>query len=119
MLEAELTFTSGGVLSFCRVSGHAEGVGKTGDGLSDGGFNLLCAAVSVLSRTAARTLEGRPGLTLKGEAPKPGNLWFRLERWDLRDEDWLKGVGSYLLTGFKDLEEEYPRILQLRVTYSE
>ena len=105
MIRASLDFASGGILASCQVCGHA--VGKAP------GENVLCAAVSVLLRTAARTLEQHPDIAISGEASEPGNFWFKIESWPPEQKGWLKGLSDFLVTGFRDLKEEYPEMIEL------
>ena len=110
MIRASLDFASGGILSSCRVTGHACFISQ--DEIKPG-ENVLCAAVSVLLRTAARTLEQHPEIRISGEAPDPGNFWFKIESWPPEQKGWLKGLSDFLVTGFSDLKEEYPEMIEL------
>ena len=100
MVKVFLRLSSEGLLRECRVKGHAESGEK--------GHNLICAAVTVLVRTAVRTLENRNEPGLEGEAPEPGELGFKLNSQDSEPSPRLQGITDFLLTGLLDLQEEYP-----------
>jgi len=82
------------------VSGHASGLQKGG--------NIVCAEVTVLIRTAARLLEGLPGVDLAGGPGKRGEFEIRIDGVDKRKLEYVKAVGDYLIQGIKDLQEEFP-----------
>jgi len=108
LVEIFLDLSADGLLRHCLVRGHAAGKGKGG--------NLVCGAVTVLVRTAARTLESCPGLALEGQAREPGDLQFSLpERFPAGLEGWISGVTDSLLTGLLDIQDEYPRECRLTI----
>jgi uncharacterized protein YsxB (DUF464 family) len=99
VIRIYVTLDGAGVLRACRVQGHA--------GLRSGGADLVCAAVSVLVRTALRTLSGRQGIDVRGAAPERGLLWMET---DYRTEgrDFLAAAGAFLMEGLRSVSEEYP-----------
>jgi uncharacterized protein YsxB (DUF464 family) len=97
-----------GLLASCVISGHAEAGPRGGD--------IVCAAVSVLSRTALRTLSAREGLAVRGEAPGRGE--FRLETGPAAgpaDRAFLAAAGTFLLEGLRSVAAEYPRNCKMTV----
>ena len=88
-----------GVLKSCRVSGHA-GAGKKGS-------DIVCAAVSVLARTAIKVLSEREGITIRGDIPEPGNFCLETE-YNPEDRDFLAAVGSFLIEGLLSVSGEFP-----------
>ncbi|MCL2600945.1 MAG: ribosomal-processing cysteine protease Prp [Treponema sp.] len=106
MVEIEAVLDSDGILRSCRASGHA-GAGRTGN-------DVVCAAVTVLMRTAIRTLSERGGITIRCEAPEPGFLFLEA---DYTGEgcDFLSAVGVFLLEGLASVAEEYPEHCSLSI----
>ncbi|MCL2127433.1 MAG: ribosomal-processing cysteine protease Prp, partial [Treponema sp.] len=60
MIEIEAVLDENGVLKTCKATGHA-GAGRKG-------ADIVCAAVSVLMRTAVRALSGKKGVTVRCDA---------------------------------------------------
>ena len=83
----------------CRASGHA-GAGKAGT-------DIVCAAVSVLMRTAVKTLCEKKGITIRGDAPQPGQLWLEAD-YSAEGRDFLSAAGVFLIEGLRSVAEEYP-----------
>jgi uncharacterized protein YsxB (DUF464 family) len=95
-----------GLLKSCRVSGHA-GAGKRGR-------DLVCAAVSVLARTALKTLSGREGVMVRGGAPERGLFWIETD-FSGGGGDFLAGAGAFLLEGLASVAEEYPDFCEMTI----
>jgi uncharacterized protein YsxB (DUF464 family) len=106
MIEIEAVLDSNGVLKACTVSGHA-GAGKTGS-------DIVCAAVSVLMRTAVRTLSGRKGITIRCNAPEPGFLSLEAG-YTAGGRDFLSAAGVFLTEGLASVAEEYPENCKLSI----
>jgi uncharacterized protein YsxB (DUF464 family) len=88
-----------GLLKSCRVQGHA-GAGKKGS-------DIVCAAVSVLTRTIVRVLSGRKDITIRGSIPGQGN--FRMEaEYTPEGREFLAGAGAFLVEGLLSVSEEFP-----------
>ena len=106
MIEIEAVLDGEGILRSCRASGHA-GTGATG----------VCAAVTVLMRTAVRTLSEREGITIRCDAPEPGFLFLEADYAE-EGRNFLFAAGVFLLEGLMSLAEEYPEncILSIRRT---
>ena len=100
MISISLERSAEGIVLACMAEGHA--------GAADKGVDLICAAVSVLIRTAGRTMESKTGVTLTGGAGKPGFADFRLLSFMEEQTEWLKGLGDSLVTGLLDIQDEYP-----------
>ena len=88
-----------GLLKSCRVSGHA-GAGKRGG-------DIVCAAVSVLSRTFIRVLTGREGVKLRGSIPEQGNFWVETE-YTAEGREFLAAAGAFLTEGLLSVSAEFP-----------
>lgn len=109
MIRATVALGPGGLLEGLELSGH----GAKGEG----GMSVPCAAASALARTAALLLEER-GFGPEGGAGDRGEFRFRLSgrARDEGDRGWLRGVADFLVRGFRDIEEDYPRECALTVT---
>ncbi|MDR2375968.1 MAG: ribosomal-processing cysteine protease Prp [Treponema sp.] len=99
MVRVGVTLDGAGLLTACRVEGHA-GWGRRGR-------DLVCATVSVLARSALRTLSGRRGISLRGAAPERGLLWMEVD-YDAEGRDFLAAVGTFLVEGLQSVSEAYP-----------
>lgn len=105
MIEVRARFGADGVLRRVDSSGHA--------GTDARGRDLVCAAASVLLRTAYEALTQVPGTRVEGSASEPGTLWFSLREYPPEGADRLRGIGDFLLTGLSGLEREHPGALKL------
>jgi len=106
LIDIEAVLDENGVLRSCKAGGHA-GAGKTGS-------DIVCAAVSVLMRTAVRVLSDRPGVAVRYEAPEPGLLFLEAE-YTAEGKDFLFAAGVYLIEGLASVAEEYPRNCKLTI----
>jgi len=105
LIDIEAVLDENEILRSCRAGGHA-GKGKTGD--------IVCAAVSVLIRTAACTLSDREGITIRYKAPEPGLLFFEAD-YTAEGSDFLSAVGVFLIEGLALVAEEYPDNCKLTI----
>jgi len=106
LIEIEAVLDGDGVLRSCSASGHA-GAGATGT-------DIVCAAVSVLMRTAVRALSGKKGITIRCEAPEPGFLKLEAE-YSTEGRDFLAAAGVFLTEGLASVVEEYPQYCNLTI----
>jgi uncharacterized protein YsxB (DUF464 family) len=81
-------------------SGHA--------GLARAGGDIVCAAFTVLARTAYEALAALPGVEIVGAAPEPGILSFSVGKYGPACEGKAAGIADFLLAGISGLEREYP-----------
>ena len=100
MIEIEAVLEEDGTLRACKASGHA-GVGKAGT-------DIVCAAVSVLMRTALTVLSGRKGITVRYGAPEKGQLWLEVD-YEAEGKDFLFAAGVFLIEGLRSVVQEYPK----------
>ena len=99
MIQADLVLDEAGLLRSCCVQGHA-GAGKKGN-------DIVCAAVSVLTRTIVRILSGRKGITLRGCIPGEGD--FRIEtEYAPEEREFLEAAGAFLTEGLLSVSAEFP-----------
>ena len=106
MIKIEAVLDADGVLVSCEAEGHA-GAGKTGT-------DIVCAAVSVLMRTALSTLSRRNGIVIRGGAPERGRLWLETE-YTAEGKDYLFAAGEFLINGLLSVAQEYPKNCKITI----
>jgi uncharacterized protein YsxB (DUF464 family) len=99
MIHVEAAVDRTGFLRACRVEGHA--------GAGPRGGDPVCAAVSALVRAALRTLSGRKGITVRGDAPERGLLWMEVDYTE-EGREFLAGAGTFLIEGLMSVSEDFP-----------
>jgi len=97
----------GGIIKSVRVAGHALGLQKGG--------NIVCAAATVLVRTAARMLEAEDGVLVTGGPGARGEFALDIKSVNHDKTDFVKTTGNYLLQGIRDLMSEFPEDCSLKV----
>ncbi|MDR2730484.1 MAG: ribosomal-processing cysteine protease Prp [Treponema sp.] len=106
MIKVNAVVDDEGILRSCKVCGHSGAGGKGGD--------IVCAAVSVLMRTAFSVLNDREGLIIRGDAPEPGFLWLEVDC-SAEGKDFLYAVGVFLLEGLRSVAAEYPENCEVNI----
>ncbi len=99
MISVDVVQNKAGVLRSCRITGHADAGPK--------GSDVVCAAVSVLSRTAVKLLSTREGVVIHAETPKRGELLFEIEPTEAT-VPYITVVAAYLIEGIRSVVAEYP-----------
>lgn len=106
MIVADVALDEAGLLKSCSVSGHA--------GAGPRGGDVVCAAVSVLARTALRTLSLKEGVRVRGTAPARGEFGLETERCG-GAEPYVAAVTAFLVEGLRSIAEEYPDHCTVRI----
>ena len=88
-----------GILRSCRVFGHA--------GFAEKGSDIVCAAVSVLTRTMIKVLSGREDITIRGCIPGAGNFQMEAD-YSGEGREYLAATGAFLIEGLISVAEEFP-----------
>ena len=96
-----------GCLKSLTAEGHA--------GPASPGSDPVCAAVSVLIRTALNVLEREPEIDFHGDLPGEGQASITVASYREEAGQRLLGVTRFLLTGLSDLADEYPQRVSMRV----
>ena len=99
MIKAELALKNG-LLKSCRIAGHA--------GLGPKGADIVCAAVSVLARTAYKTLSQRKGIRVECGLPERGEFYLEITGVKAGDRGFLTGTGEFLKEGLQSIACEFP-----------
>ena len=102
MTRVTLFSGKNGVVKRCEANGHARFSRKGGD--------IVCAAVTILLRTAMQTFSQDESVAVSADAKSRGKLVFALEAdgGNPEAEARLKGVSDFLRNGLKSLSEEFP-----------
>jgi uncharacterized protein YsxB (DUF464 family) len=106
LIEIEAVLDESGLLRACKALGHA-GAGKAGN-------DIVCAAVSVLMRTAIATLSGRKGIEIRGGAPEPGFLWLEAD-YTAEGREFLAAAGAFLIEGLTSVAGEFPKNCRINI----
>ncbi len=105
MIQISLELYRDRCLRQILVQGHASG--------EKAGYNVPCAAVTALVRTAACTLGSAEGLSLEVQADNPGFLQIVLGPVMQEKRDWVRGITEYLTYGLLDVVSEYPEDVRI------
>jgi uncharacterized protein YsxB (DUF464 family) len=106
MVTIQAALDADGVLRSCAVKGHAQS-GPMGQ-------DIVCAAVSVLSRTAVTLLSQAKGVTLRVNAPRRGELYFEAD-YDASGRQFLCDTAAFLLEGFESIARDYPVNCRIKI----
>ena len=106
MIEIEAILEENGTLRACKALGHA-GAGKAGT-------DIVCAAVSVLMRTAFSVLSNRKGITVRYGAPETGQFWLEAD-YEAEGKDFLFTAGVFLIEGLSSIAQEFPQNCRLNI----
>jgi uncharacterized protein YsxB (DUF464 family) len=106
VIVADVSLDETGIVRSCSIEGHA--------GAGPAGGDIVCAAVTVLARTALRTLAAMGGASVSAEAPRRGVLGFVVEKAPA-DGAAAAGASSFLLEGLRSVAREYPDHCIVRV----
>ncbi|WP_304222354.1 ribosomal-processing cysteine protease Prp [Gracilinema caldarium] len=106
MIRVDVILDTAGILKSCAVVGHASAGPRNED--------IVCAAVSVLSRTALRTLSKTEGVTVRGNAPARGELFMEIE-YAAVCRDQVAGITNFLLEGLLSISEEFSEHCCVRI----
>lgn len=108
MVLVTVVVDGNGMMRRATAAGHALGLQK--------GDNIVCAAVTILLRTAARLLESKNGVDVSGGPGARGEFSLTIESVDQDRVEFVKTTGDYLLRGIRDLQAEFPGECTLQVT---
>jgi uncharacterized protein YsxB (DUF464 family) len=103
-VTAVVTLDRSSFLRSLSVTGHGE--------YEMAGYDIVCAAVSVLARTAGTVLSRTPYITANICTPTRGALYLDLE-YKREGEPYLSAVQNFLLEGLQSVAAEYPSCLNV------
>ena len=108
MITIAVVQDESGLLKSCDIHGHA-GEGKRG-------HDIVCAAVSVLARTAQAVLSGKEDITVRGGAPGRGVFTLETQANSQAGRDFLAATGAFLVEGLQSVADEYPGNCVMTIT---
>ena len=106
MIKVHAWIDDDGLVLDFEASGHA--------GTGPRGFDIVCAAFTVLARTAYSALAGLPGAMVEGRAAKPGSLDFHVKSMPGEVRERALGMSVYLFEGLSALAREFPEAVEIR-----
>jgi uncharacterized protein YsxB (DUF464 family) len=106
VISIEVSLDREGVLYALRVCGHSHSGPR--------GSDIVCAAVSVLTRTFIQVVSSREGVSARFSAPERGFLEFSAHYGEA-GKNFLYCSGVFLLEGLKSLRDEYPEYCSLDI----
>ncbi len=109
MIRARLSLDAAGCISAFTASGHA--------GCGSRGSDLVCAAFTILARTAFRSLELLPGIEIRGRAERPGSLDFSVLV-PADDTGRARGIADFLVCGLTDVARDFPDAVVVEIERS-
>ena len=109
-MRIDLRVSPDGLLRRFEARGHA--------GTVRSGGNIACAAATALLRTAGRVC-AEHGLPYDGGAGTQGEMRLVVTPEAVSEMGWLRGVTDFLVRGMKDLQNEFPEEIILRVEMTE
>jgi uncharacterized protein YsxB (DUF464 family) len=92
-------------LKYIHLSGHAGG--------GAGGYYIVCAAVTALSRTFGQVIENRIGICSSGNAASEGQFDIRIKDVDTAQREWFRGVSDFFILGIAKLARENPETMTI------
>ncbi len=107
MIKITIRLDENGVLSVVRAAGHSEAAAK--------GHDIVCASASILLRTLGKLLEKSEGVDIEGSADSRGEFYLDVVSIGETAGEWMKGVTSFFISGFIDLENDYPENLSVSI----
>ena len=79
----------------------------------------MCAAVSILARTALDVLHEHGGLELKTDSAERGELSFTVEKKQGGCSGILSYTADFLEKGFDSLQKEYPAYVSAEFVFAD
>ena len=106
MIRARARIDAEGRLLGFSAAGHA--------GRGERGYDIVCAAFTVLARTAFRAMEALPGAELEGAASERGRLSFEVVK-QAHSAERAAGIADFLVVGLESLALDYPGAVEFVV----
>jgi uncharacterized protein len=108
MTKIQLVRGVHGEIRSCRAEGHAEYSAK--------GTDIVCAAVTILLRTAMQVLSATDGVAVTSDTSLRGSVFFsvRADSPGLEISARLICAGDFLEAGLCSLSGEYPGNIEFR-----
>ncbi|MGL1891922.1 MAG: ribosomal-processing cysteine protease Prp [Spirochaetaceae bacterium] len=102
--------TNNSLIVFLEVNGHAS---------NNINNNVICAAVSCLTRTVCEITTRLKGVTSDCSAPNPGNVMLSIHNVEITVQEMFSGVTDFLLIGLIGIKRDYPESIKLKINNKE
>lgn len=112
MITVKLNFSSHARLISCHTEGHS--------GYAAHGHDIVCAATTILLRTAIEVFEAN-NILIDKQIPKRGFLSFAVQNTtnltvaDLKTDTKTECIGEFLQKGFLSLQQEFPDNIRVQI----
>jgi uncharacterized protein YsxB (DUF464 family) len=83
-------------------------------GLGERGYDIVCAAFTMLARTTFRALEALPGAKLEGSAADRGRVSFEVMM-QAHSAERAAGIADFMVEGMRSLAQEYPEAVEFLI----
>lgn len=109
MVKIAVKLYKSGCLEKFAAQGHS--------GLSTPGQDVLCSGVSVLLRTVGKLVTLEKTVISSGRSGDSGEMYLEISSIPVGKELWLKGITDFFVRALRDLAEEYPDNMTLKIYY--
>ncbi|MDE6350386.1 MAG: ribosomal-processing cysteine protease Prp [Treponemataceae bacterium] len=106
MTTVTLVCGKDGAFRSCEAAGHA--------GFAAKGSDIVCAAGTILLRTAVDVLSGMDGVVVRADTTVRGELAFAVVRAAAEKTERLVCTADFLERGLRSLQSEYPQFVRLQ-----
>ena len=100
MIRVTVVTDGSGVLEEVTATGHSFAFAQ--------GENIVCAAATILLRSAARLLDSDKNIRVSGGIGLRGQYEFKVKVLEDGKNEYARAVGDYLKQGIADLQREFP-----------
>lgn len=97
-------------IKYLELSGHASGNHEN---------EVICAAVSCLTRTVCEITTRLNGVISECNAPEPGSLILKINKIDKSIQERFYGITDFLLIGIIGIVKDYPESITLKINNKE
>ncbi len=111
MITAKAVVDAGICLKRLDIDGHSE--------YAEAGEDIICSAVSILTRTAGRILLSHLKNNCESVSGERGSFKLTVSKIPEGKREWMKGITEFLLNGLSDLERDYSAFIKLEITINE
>ncbi len=107
MIKIQVVLYSNGCLKSLNADGHSS-KGKKGE-------NIPCSIVSAVLKTCAKLIYLDKETESDGDAVFPGSLRLKVDSIEEGRILWVKGVTDFLMSALKEVDREYPDVLEMYI----
>jgi len=107
MIEARVHLDSRGGLARFDSTGHSL--------FAPVGTDIVCAAFSVLARSAFESLAAVPGVAVHESAAQPGEYSVVVDTVPPQMVERVAGIAGFLIVGLAGLQRDFPQSVRLTI----